>query len=120
MDNLSFINLSPVVKWDPLQVISKKYPEFIEKYLPSIKEIYHCYGNSMIIDVYGGLINLHKQNFPEVFMKISKDLTEKEINRVLQNLPVIFSSGKYNDIKDEIYTKLERLLNREISRKIVL
>lgn len=118
MDKVDNLDLDPTVKWDPLMVLCSKHPELIEKYLPRLKEIYHCYGNSMIIGAYSGLINLHRQNFPEVFMRITKDLTEKETNRILETLPVIFSNGKYDDIKDEIYRKLEELLNKKIDRSL--
>lgn len=118
IDHKESIALTEYVKNYPLKMLSKKYPEYLEKCLPKFKAIYSSYGNSSIIDVYSGLIELHKENFPEVFFKISKNLTEKEIDRVLENLPVIFSDCKHDNIKEEIYTKLEKLFGKSISRKI--
>lgn len=118
MENKTLLDSNQYIRTYPLKILSAKYPEYLEKYLHKFKEIYASYGNSSIIDVYSGLIILHKENFPEVFFKISKNLTEKEIDRVLENLPVIFSDCKHDNIKEEVYMSLEKLFGKSISRKI--
>lgn len=110
--------LGTVIKWRPLKLICEKYPETIESVLPTLKEIYYHPNLAAIIPVYDGLISFYKGDFPNVFLQASKNLTNEESETILNKFPFIFSGGKYDDIKEEIYTKLEQLLHRNLSRKL--